>query len=46
MSLGGGVSTTLDNAVIAASSSVPFTLAAGNESDDANNHSPARVERE
>ena len=43
MSLGGGVSTTLDNAVIAASSSVPFTLAAGNESDDANNHSPARA---
>jgi subtilisin family serine protease len=43
MSLGGGVSSSLDNAVIAASSSVPFTLAAGNASDDANNHSPARA---
>ena len=45
MSLGGGVSETLDNAVIAASSNgVYFALAAGNESDDANNHSPARAE--
>lgn len=44
MSLGGGVSTTLDNAVIAAAASgVKFALAAGNESDDANNHSPARA---
>ena len=45
MSLGGGVSTTLDNAVKKASeaSKVIFCLAAGNESDDANNHSPARV---
>lgn len=44
MSLGGGVSTTLDNAVInAASKGIKFALAAGNESDDANNHSPARV---
>lgn len=47
MSLGGGVSTTLDNAVIAAAGSggcnCPFTLAAGNESDNANNHSPARA---
>ncbi|KAB2879410.1 S8 family serine peptidase [bacterium] len=43
MSLGGGVSTTLDNAVLAASSKVKFALAAGNESDNANNHSPARV---
>ncbi|TDU42760.1 peptidase inhibitor I9 [Gelidibacter sediminis] len=43
MSLGGGVSTALDNAVLAASSSLKFALAAGNESDDANNHSPARV---
>ncbi|WP_163323824.1 S8 family serine peptidase [Draconibacterium mangrovi] len=43
MSLGGGVSTTLDNAVLAASSSCTFVLAAGNESDDANNHSPARI---
>lgn len=44
MSLGGGVSTTLDNAVIAAAATgVKFALAAGNESDDANNHSPARA---
>ena len=44
MSLGGGVSQTLDNAVITASSVTPFVLAAGNESDDAENHSPARAE--
>jgi len=44
MSLGGGVSTALDNAVIAAAATgVKFVLAAGNESDDANNHSPARA---
>lgn len=44
MSLGGGVSTSLDEAVIAAAASgVKFALAAGNESDDANNHSPARA---
>ncbi len=45
MSLGGGVSTALDQAVLNAStiSGVKFALAAGNESDDANNHSPARV---
>jgi len=44
MSLGGGVSTTLDNAVInAAAGGVKFVLAAGNESDDADNHSPARA---
>ena len=43
MSLGGGVSTSLDNAVITASNPVKFVLAAGNESDDANNHSPARA---
>jgi len=43
MSLGGGISQTLDNAVIAASAKVKFSLAAGNESDDANNHSPARA---
>ncbi|WP_207435819.1 S8 family peptidase [Sabulibacter ruber] len=44
MSLGGGVSTTLDNAVInAAKSGVIFCLASGNETDDANNHSPARA---
>lgn len=33
----------LDDAVIAASSKVRFALGAGNESDDANNHSPARA---
>lgn len=45
MSLGGGVSTALDQAVInaAAGSGVRFALAAGNESDNANNHSPARA---
>lgn len=43
MSLGGGISTALDAAVLAASANVKFSLAAGNESDDANNHSPARV---
>lgn len=43
MSLGGGVSTALDNAVNSASSACPFVLAAGNESENANNHSPARV---
>lgn len=44
MSLGGGVSTTLDNAVITAAASCRFILAAGNESDDAENHSPARAD--
>ena len=45
MSLGGGVSTALDQAVIdAAATGVRFTLAAGNESDNADNHSPARAE--
>jgi len=45
MSLGGSVSENLDNAVLNASkeNGVIFCLAAGNESDDANNHSPARV---
>lgn len=43
MSLGGGVSTSLDEAVLSASSVLKFALAAGNESDDAENHSPARV---
>ncbi|MTI86773.1 MAG: S8 family peptidase [Balneolaceae bacterium] len=44
MSLGGPVSQALDDAVLAASQNgVKFSLAAGNESDDANNHSPARV---
>jgi subtilisin family serine protease len=44
MSLGGGVSTALDAAVLAMSQKVRVALAAGNESDDAINHSPARVE--
>ena len=44
MSLGGGVSTALDQAVVnAAAGGVRFALAAGNESDHANNHSPARA---
>jgi hypothetical protein len=44
MSLGGGASTTLDNAVKnAASAGVYFALAAGNESQNANNVSPARA---
>ena len=43
MSLGGGVSTALDTAVINASARLKFALAAGNESDNANNHSPARA---
>lgn len=45
MSLGGGVSTALDQAVLdaAASSGVKFALAAGNETDDYHNHSPARI---
>lgn len=43
MSLGGGISTALDNAVIAASATCPFALAAGNESQHANNSSPARA---
>ncbi len=43
MSLGGGVSQALDDAVVAASGKVKFVLAAGNEADSANNHSPARA---
>jgi len=44
MSLGGGVSQALDDAVVAATAGgVRFTLAAGNETDNANNHSPARA---
>ncbi|HTE55631.1 MAG TPA: S8 family serine peptidase [Kofleriaceae bacterium] len=43
MSLGGGVSAALDSAVAAAvDSGVPFAVAAGNESRDAINSSPAR----
>ena len=45
MSLGGGVSTALDAAVVKAAeaSGAFFVLAAGNSGDDVNNHSPARV---
>lgn len=43
MSLGGGVSQALDTAVLNASSVVKFALAAGNESESALNHSPARA---
>ena len=43
MSLGGGVSTALDTAVVNASTKVRFALAAGNDGGDANLHSPARV---
>ncbi|MFN8255629.1 MAG: S8 family serine peptidase [Bacteroidales bacterium] len=44
MSLGGGIYQPIDDAVLAASNKgIYFSLAAGNESDDANNHSPARV---
>lgn len=45
MSLGGGVSQDLDDAVVAAAqnSGAYFVLAAGNDGDDANNHSPARA---
>ncbi|HSI69663.1 MAG TPA: S8 family peptidase [Gillisia sp.] len=44
MSLGGPVSQALDDAVVAASSNgVIFALAAGNESSDSNNSSPARA---
>jgi subtilisin family serine protease len=44
MSLGGPVSTALDGAIkSAAGSGIRFSLAAGNESQDANNVSPARA---
>ncbi|MCT2558546.1 S8 family serine peptidase [Tsuneonella sp. YG55] len=43
MSLGGPVSQALDDAVLAAASVVKFALAAGNETDDYHNHSPARA---
>ncbi len=44
MSLGGPPSPALDQAIVnAASNGIKFTLAAGNESTDANNSSPARV---
>lgn len=44
MSLGGGASSILDNAVInAAAGGVKFAIAAGNSATDANNASPARA---
>ena len=44
MSLGGSPNTAVDQAVSdAAATGVKFCLAAGNDGDDANNHSPARV---
>ncbi len=44
MSLGGGVYQPIDDAVInLANAGIFVALAAGNESDDANNHSPARA---
>ena len=44
LSLGGPVSQALDDAILAASiKGIKFSLAAGNESSDANNSSPARV---
>jgi len=44
MSLGGGPSTALDQAVLnAAATGVKFVLAAGNESDNVANHSPGRA---
>lgn len=45
MSLGGGTSDAVDTAVRnAADQGIYFAIAAGNDSDDANNYSPARVE--
>lgn len=44
MSLGGGVYTPIDDAVKnLGTAGIKVALAAGNESDDANNHSPARA---
>lgn len=45
MSLGGGASQDVDDAVVAASenSGAYFVIAAGNDGDDANNYSPARA---
>ncbi|SMO69454.1 S8 family peptidase [Gracilimonas mengyeensis] len=45
MSLGGGTSQAVDDAVRnAADQGIYFAVAAGNDGDDANNYSPARVE--
>lgn len=47
MSLGGTSSQALDDAVVkAARKGIFFSLSAGNESDDANNYSPARADGE
>lgn len=47
MSLGGPTSDALDDAVLSASQNgIIFSIAAGNDSDDANNYSPARVNGE
>lgn len=48
LSLGGDISQALDDAVInaAKNSGAYFVLAAGNENDDANNHSPSRANGE
>lgn len=43
MSLGGGISQSIDDAVVAASANVKFAIAAGNETDNVLNHSPARA---
>ena len=43
MSLGGGVSEALDTAVVNASTTVKFAVAAGNDGGDAILHSPARA---
>lgn len=44
MSLGGPISTALDNAILAAAGKgIKFALAAGNETADANNSSPAHI---
>jgi len=44
MSLGGPISTALDDAILAAANKgIKFALAAGNESTDANNSSPAHI---
>jgi Subtilisin-like serine proteases len=43
MSLGGGISSSLDAAVLGASANVKFAIAAGNSSDNVVNYSPARV---
>ena len=44
MSLGGGYYQTLNEAVLTASANCKFSLAAGNEADDAGNYSPGSTE--